>query len=540
MKLSVTSSMHVVLPAVEKFIIMVQIVAQNPIAYYNLVDYASRTCGRAMADVRMLRAVGICTHFPWGCSRVYSKQLFTSKQHVKAYISSVASWVKAFILTLGPREHQAAASGAGGGQELGSEGWVRMVRSLDLAIVDLRTVYSNSTSSASAELQQEDIEDAFSAYLRTAELNLLLWVSRAVSVVAQQLMHHLEDEQQKDLAGSSSSRHRVAAAFEGTSSSGGDGISSASGSHPLASSAGGGSSSCGVTSNQVNSSVQCHGSSSPGGDDGTGGSSSISSGPGGSSHVTSTAAHGSSRSSTGGLCLQEGSRVLMMPPSSACVTGTTLALELHRQLRQWLAGQSSGVRTASSAAEVPLAAGAAIAAAHNGDDGPSCLPRQLCEDLPIAVVKQLEKCSSRWPVEVGSSTSSNSSERPPLSEAHRVGESSCGLLGTTSNSSASSNTNHSTSSRDPLEDKEVQRLVLGDVIKLCQVLQQEVPTIVGCNNPLCLNVTGMLESAASRKVCTGCNVAHYCSRECQVGHWKEHMVTCKRLQKGQGTGKHQQ
>jgi len=91
-----------------------------------------------------------------------------------------------------------------------------------------------------------------------------------------------------------------------------------------------------------------------------------------------------------------------------------------------------------------------------------------------------------------------------------------------------------------LEDKEVQRLVLGDVIKLCQVLEQEVPTIVGCNNPTCLNLTGMLESAASRKVCTGCNVVHYCSRECQVGHWKEHMVACRRLQKGQGTGKQQQ
>jgi len=87
---------------------------------------------------------------------------------------------------------------------------------------------------------------------------------------------------------------------------------------------------------------------------------------------------------------------------------------------------------------------------------------------------------------------------------------------------------------------EVERLVLGDVIKLCQVLQQEVPTIVGCNNPMCLNVTEMLESAASRKVCKGCNVAHYCSRECQVGHWKEHMVACRRLQKGQGTGKQQQ
>jgi hypothetical protein len=82
-----------------------------------------------------------------------------------------------------------------------------------------------------------------------------------------------------------------------------------------------------------------------------------------------------------------------------------------------------------------------------------------------------------------------------------------------------------------LEEASVQVLVLGEVIKLCQVLQREVPTIVGCNNPECLNLSGVLESSASRKACTGCGVARYCSRECQVGHWKEHRETCKRLKK---------
>ena len=522
---------------------MTQVAAQNPIAYYNLVDYASRICGRCtMASEEML-VLGFCTHLPRGCSRVCSKQLFTSKQQVKAYISSVASWVKAFILTLGP-EPQAAASGAGGGEQVGSEDWVRMVASLEVALVDLQTALRDSTSSASTELLPEDLANG-SAFVRTAELSMLLWVSRAVRVVAQRLLHHLAEEEQQNLAGSSSSsRHGAGAASEGTSSSNSSsrwgGVGSASGSSPLASSAGGGSSNSGVTSNRVNSSIQCYGSSSPGADDGAGGSSSSSSssssGAWGGSRMTSTAAHGSSGSSTGVPCSQGGSQSHVLAPSNACVAGTTVALMLHKGLKQWLAVHRAGDET-SSAAEGPLPAAAATAAAHNGDDGPTRLSQQLCEDLPIAVVKQLQECSSRWPVEEGSSSSSsssNSSDRSPLSEEDRVGEVRCGLDEATSNSSATSSTDCNSSGMNPLE---VQRLVLGDVIKLCQVLQQEVPTIVGCNNPTCLNVTGMLESAASRKVCTGCNVAHYCSRECQVGHWKEHMVTCRRLQKGQGTGK---
>ena len=529
--------MHVVLPAVEKFIIMVQIVAQNPIAYYNLVDCASRTCGRCTVDLQVFLALGLCTLLPRGCSRVWSKQLLTSKQHAKAYISAVASWVKAFNLTLGVGP-QAAASGPGGGQQVGTLDWVRMVVCLGAGLDDLQTDRGDSVSGL-AELQKEDFADG-SAYVRTAELNLLLWVSRAVSVVAQRLLHQLAEEEQQDLAISSSSRHGVAAASEVA--------------HQLASPVGGGSSSCSVTSHQVNSSAHCYGSSSKGADDAIQGSSSSSSSGAGDregSRMTSNAAHRSSgsstkASSTGGVSSAGESQSLITPPSSACVTrreGTTLALMLHHRLEQWLAVHSAVLATATSAAEVPLAAGAATAAAHDRNDVPSRLSGQLCEGLPIAVVEQLEECSSRWPMEEGSSTSSNSSccsERLPLSEEHRVEEVSCGLVEITSNSSVSSSTNRRTSSRDPLEDKEVQRLVFGDAIKLCQVLQQEVPVIVGCNNPICLNLRGMLESAASRKVCQGCNVAHYCSRDCQVGHWKDHMVTCKRLQKGHGTGKQQQ
>ena len=506
---AVTSSMHVVLPAVETINNMVQIVAQNPIAYYNLVDYASRTCGRCTVDLQLFLALGLCMLLPRGCSRVWSKQLFTSKQHVKAYISAVASWVKALILTLGA-EPQAAASGTGGGQQVGSERWVRMIVCMGAGLDDLQTARRDSTSSGSAEPQQEDSADG-SAYVRTAELNMLLWVSRAVQVVAHRLLHHLTaEEEQQDLASSSSSRNGVAAVSEGTSSSRVDGVSSASSNSRLASSVGGDSSSCDVASHQVNSSIACYGSSSPGADGAVRGSSSSGAGACEGSHATSTAAQGSSggstkASSSGGVCSGGESQSLIEAASSVCVTGTTVALMLHRGLKQWSAVQGAGVDTATSAAEVPLAAAAAGAAP--ADDVPSRLSRQLREGLPIAVVEQLQECSNRWPAGEGSSSSSsNSSERLPLSEEQTPKESSCSLVKPTSNSSVSSSTNRRTSSRDPLEDKEVQRLVLGDVIKLCQVLQQEVPTIVGCNNPTCLNLRGMLESAASRKVCTGCNV----------------------------------
>ena len=204
---------------------------------------------------------------------------------------------------------------------------------------------------------------------------------------------------------------------------------------------------------------------------------------------------------------------------------------------------STGVAPAATAAQVPIAAGAA----HSG--------ASTHEALPSAVVKQLQECSDRWPVEDGSSRSSNnsnSSSRWPVEDGssssssdlrphlrdRSIPSSSCDLSEAASNCGASSTTRSSTGSYlRVLKDADVQRVVLGDVIKLCQVLQQEVPTIVGCNNPTCLNLSGMLESTASRKACTGCNVAHYCSRECQVGHWKEHRPTCNRLQKEQSAGK---
>jgi len=57
-----------------------------------------------------------------------------------------------------------------------------------------------------------------------------------------------------------------------------------------------------------------------------------------------------------------------------------------------------------------------------------------------------------------------------------------------------------------------------------------VPCTLGCSNPACVNVSGESEVSVSNKACLGCKVVYYCSRECQVVHWKVHKSLCKQLQ----------
>ena len=56
---------------------------------------------------------------------------------------------------------------------------------------------------------------------------------------------------------------------------------------------------------------------------------------------------------------------------------------------------------------------------------------------------------------------------------------------------------------------------------------------VGCSNPHCTDLSGVSELAAASKACSGCKVVRYCSRACQVAHWKQHKELCKRLQQEQ-------
>lgn len=56
-----------------------------------------------------------------------------------------------------------------------------------------------------------------------------------------------------------------------------------------------------------------------------------------------------------------------------------------------------------------------------------------------------------------------------------------------------------------------------------------LPLSCDCNNPGCVNVDGVLEGTASFSKCAGCRMVRYCSRQCQVQHWKQHKAVCKTL-----------
>ena len=71
--------------------------------------------------------------------------------------------------------------------------------------------------------------------------------------------------------------------------------------------------------------------------------------------------------------------------------------------------------------------------------------------------------------------------------------------------------------------------LLKDLLRLCQLLMAEVPCTIGCSNPACVDLRGASEVKVSCKACTSCKVLYYCSRECQVAHWKVHKGICKKL-----------
>ena len=64
------------------------------------------------------------------------------------------------------------------------------------------------------------------------------------------------------------------------------------------------------------------------------------------------------------------------------------------------------------------------------------------------------------------------------------------------------------------------------------VLLSSLPTSWGCNNPLCNNMQGPAEAGVVQgkgHKCKGCSTAHYCGKECQAHHWKQHKPVCKAI-----------
>jgi hypothetical protein len=142
-------------------------------------------------------------------------------------------------------------------------------------------------------------------------------------------------------------------------------------------------------------------------------------------------------------------------------------------------------------------AGSASDAASSGRC--ESLPRRLSglplQGLPASVVDQLQRFDTAWPAEELSIWMS--------------GE--CGLKYYQG------------------LDEEQQQALLHDLLQLNAVFLAEVPVSVGCSNPGCVSLARVSEVAVSNKGCTGCKVVFYCSKGCQVEHWKVHKKMCKQL-----------
>ena len=141
------------------------------------------------------------------------------------------------------------------------------------------------------------------------------------------------------------------------------------------------------------------------------------------------------------------------------------------------------------------------AAATPAGDASRKLPKRLHnlpdEYLPAAVQKQLQYISTTWPAKELKGTSAAGKVSGKYFMAMKV---------------------------------PAQRELLGALLQLCDVLLQEVPVPLGCNNPACSNLAGESEfSIAVGKRCTRCKMAFYCSRECQKVDWRVHKTLCSRM-----------
>ena len=497
-----------------------QLVRTNPLAYYRMVDAACRSGDSSLA-VTTLHCTAAVVDIRNQLGAAAAQQLFATPQHVKSFLSATASWVKAYVDWLPPWKPAAPVT-----KEKRHE-IISMLKCLGLVLVAAQGDGEGQGGGEGPAGQQGAEVRMRQQYCSSMELVLFWWLSRAVLAVAREMVAAGEyacsssnKRSSRSSEGNLGSSCIIAAADNGSSTT----VDTSSSNSGRVTTAGDPSSTGGSSSRVISDGTATHTS-------GTGISSSTRRDISGftAGHASGTGSSSGHSTSSSSSFVVGGNGSGIVKESSACtgvehkgrdnsgvpliLCGNThisvaarcviLATLLQTSLMQWhtrasqqlpsasataAADATAGSQTATSSDAVIADAAATAAGGHLSLQLPMRLSKLPQQGLPEAVVKILQRNSSRWPIE-------------------------------------------DVQNGVAVEDEEVQLQVLRDVVELCEVLQQEVPCPIGCNNPHCVDLKGMSEVVASGKVCTKCQVARYCSRECQVLHWDVHKAVCKRLQK---------
>ena len=544
--------------------LLAQLAAACPLSYYSIMELSCRG-GMAYGQAMSLAMTASKLQLAELLVGQGHQQLLPSWSHYKAYTSATASWVKTYagvLQAVTPTVRVAATGGGEGGGDQGTRAPVRkgMTPDIDVLTQSLKN-YQQWLLAEVSQLQRLpigagrmffiwfELDSERSHTPATIQLLLLVWLARAVAVTAKLLLGAVGVCRKKK---SSSRKAAGGASRPGSSSSigteaGGVGSSRTSGME------GGGvgsssSSSSGVEGGWVGGSSSDV--------EGSGVRSSSSLGPDVSSAVQEAGV------ATGLLALRGiqrpeiGSNGTTETETSARVLSIVLlqyqALVLwHRHACKHApaAGGVDGSTSAtcgSSCGDPPKTAPPAAAAAAAGNCATSNMP-------PTAAASAVRSCGvashgtaaaeastppEAAPKDCKAATSSTTSSSAPAPGSSAVPSRIAKLPQHGLPSAVVSQLDFINSSwphkvlsgeQQPAGEQEVEEL-LQDLLLLGQLFMEEVPSPLGCNNPGCGDLRGLSELTASCKTCTGCGVVKYCSRGCQVGHWKAHKAMCKRLQ----------
>ena len=547
---------------------LVTFAATNPMTYFTLVEVL---CRRGLYTCHDIDDPAILLRLPFLFVGDNQQQLIPTWTLTKAYASAFASWVKAYIMVLPDPEASASASSAaavtaGGGQpgtaglqehaaaavatspimlnptsesaaaaESASSGWASdaagMLVVLDLQLIWLGTEITQAHVAAAlvvgepfAPWRCEWAGAAVESTPSSLQLLLLLWLGRAMLLAGQRLLAMVPTAS-KNSSGSttskSSSRKQQQQARSQTNGKER------------------GSSNDVILKEEADTSQARSRTSSSGIGSGTTCADTAAAAEGASGSTSSSSSSGDEHGTAPVLGTD---RVKVMRLL------TVAALRHHTFVVRWQEKVSDGAAaaggpatdchvTAAAAAGVPATAGGpateghltAAAAAAAGDSGEGSSSRYSAATSAVAPAADDGGSTADCPA--ASAAAGSSSDQLPKRLAKMPTHSLPAAVTTQLYELASAWPAGITSCEEELpEDPQQLQQLLQDLLDFEQVLLLEVPSPIGCNNPGCVNLEGESEAKNALKRCSECKVG-YCSRECQVAHWKVHKMVCGKLQK---------